>query len=259
MNYHALQTFFSNRETTVNLNPLNTLARLPQIYSTELIGRHIAGENMFVTNLLSLLILIPLIYAGVMKILGKAELRWVYLALGMYLFIGILGLMLYKQNIYDHYIGFLNPVPYLLLAGFVGLFKPKLQLVLALGLLVVLGILNIQKSPLQNQPNNQLYRTQEISKFVISEAQNKPFNFALIANSNYDAAYQFYLDIYGHKPKQVPYEITDQLFVVCEDSVCSPVGHAKYEIAAFGWTKIESEKNFQGVKVFKLVHNNPSK
>ena len=76
-----------------------------------------------------------------------------------------------------------------------------------------------------------------------------------VAERNYDSAYQFYLDVYNHKPKQVPFEITDQLFVVCEDKVCEPINHPKYEIAAFGWAKIESVKDFEGVKVFKLVAN----
>jgi hypothetical protein len=106
-------------------------------------------------------------------------------------------------------------------------------------------------------PNNQFTRTQAISDFIIQKSAGKPFNFALIAEHNYDAAYQFVLDAKGHKPLQVPFDITDQLFVVCEDAVCQPVGNPKYEIAAFGWAKVDTETDFEGVKVFKLVHNNP--
>ena len=105
------------------------------------------------------------------------------------------------------------------------------------------------------EPNRQLQRTEAVSKFVISDAEGKPFNFALLAKSNYDAAYQFYLDQYGHKPAQLPFEKTDQLIVVCEDKECNPVGNPKFEIAAFGWTLIQSEKEIDGVKVYKLVHN----
>ena len=72
---------------------------------------------------------------------------------------------------------------------------------------------------------------------------------------NYDSAYQFYLEQFGHTPKKVPAEKTDQLFVVCEDSVCQPTTSPKYEIAAFGWTAVESEQDFNGVKVYKLIHN----
>ena len=94
-----------------------------------------------------------------------------------------------------------------------------------------------------------------MAKFIISQTGDKPFNFALIAERNYDAAYQFFLDQYGHKPGQLPFEKTEQLFVVCEDKICEPVGHSKFEISAFGWSKIEWQKESSGVKVFKLVHN----
>ena len=137
---------------------------------------------------------------------------------------------------------------------FVYVNKRKVKILYTI-LVVILVIFSLQKNPLLESPHNQLKRTQEVTKFVIAQSENKPFNFALIAEHNYDSAYQFYFDLYGHKPKQVPFDKTGQLFVVCEDKVCEPVGHPKYEIAAFGWTKIESVKDFEGVKVFKLIHN----
>ena len=59
----------------------------------------------------------------------------------------------------------------------------------------------------------------------------------------------------GHKPGTLTIDMTDQLFVVCEDKVCNPIGHSKFEIAAFGWAKTEWESEVSGVKVFKLIHN----
>jgi hypothetical protein len=56
-------------------------------------------------------------------------------------------------------------------------------------------------------------------------------------------------------PKALPKDRTDQLIAVCEDPVCEPINNPKYEIAAFGWIKIASVEDYQGVKIFKLVHN----
>ena len=145
-------------------------------------------------------------------------------------------------------------MPYLLLGYFVYLKKRWINIGLVI-LVLVLTVVNFSKSPLQNPPNNQLMRTKAIAKYVISESGGQPFNFALIAKSNYDSAYQFYLDMYGHKPKQVPFDVTDQLFVICEDPVCDPTHNAKQEISHFGWSKIEKESEFMGVRVYKLVHN----
>lgn len=261
-NYHAFTTFFfGDRATTVNLNPLNTLGRVVPIYSDNLVNRYIAGQNYWLMILISILVLIP-VYAFFNSLIRYKKLDWPYFVLAVWLFGGVAGLALYKQTIYDHYSSFLNPALFLTFGSIIHLINSvdskKINMYLRGAfflLFLILVVVNLQNSPLLISPNRQLQNTKIVSDFVISESQNKPFNFALLAEHNYDAAYQFFLDQAGHKPAQLPFEKTDQLFVVCEDKVCNPVGNAKYEIAAFGWTKIESEKDFNGVKVYKLIHN----
>lgn len=252
LNYHGLLAIFTQGDSSVGFDLWTSLSRIFPIYIDKLIGRYLAGENNFISLTIGILILIPL--GVVLK--NRSLLRWPYFILGIWLLIGLLGLSLYKQEIYDHYLGFINPVPFLLLGGLLSLFnRGKLKIGIAIALVLILGYLNLLKDPIFSPPNKQLLRTQEVAKFVIGESENKPFNFALIAARNYDAAYQYYLDLYGYKPKVVPLEITDQLFVVCEDAVCNPVGHPKYEIAGFGWAKIEKTSEVFGVRVYKLIHN----
>lgn len=254
MNYRAMAAMFTQSDSSVGFSVINTLGRIVPIYHNLLIGRYLGTENVFLTFGLSVAVFVSaltFVYSRVKRL----EIRWPYFALGVWLVIGLVGLSFYKQEIYDHYLGFLNPVPFLLLGGFVGHFKGKQRLILSLIILLVVGTLNIVKVPLQNSPNNQLQRTQQIARFVIVESKNQPFNFALLAEQNYDAAYQYYLDLYGHKPKIAPLEITDQLFVVCEDKECNPIGHAKYEIAAYGWARVDNVSDILGVKVYKLIPN----
>lgn len=265
VNFKAISAFFFNRETTVNLNPFNTLARIVPILNHDLVGRYISAENSFFSLAVSVLMLTPLGY-GIWTGWKSKQVSWEILALGVWLVFGIMGLALYKQTIFDHYLGFLNPVPYLLLGGVIPLVNKLKQhlikqtfLAFLMILFIALIFLNLEIVPLLNPPNKQLQRTQEIAKFVIAESNNKPFNFALIAEHNYDSAYQYYLDIYNHKPKMLPFNITDQLFVVCEDIICNPINHPKYEIAAFGWAEIVAEKGIYGVRIYKLAHNIPNK
>ncbi len=270
-NYRALTTFFlGDRATTVNLNPFNTLERVGPIYWDNLVNRYIAGENFWLMVLISILVLIPVVSFFVNLIRNK-KFIWSYFVLTVWLIGGVMGLALYKQTIYDHYSSFLNPALFLLFASNMNLLnsinsKKINQYVRGAFFLLFLIILiaNLNINPLKEEPHRQLQNTKIVSDFVIEESGNKPFNFALLAERNYDAAYQFFLDQAGHKPAQLPFEKTDQLFVVCEDErsspsetdkICNPVGHPKYEIAAFGWTKIESEKEFNGVKVYKLIPN----
>lgn len=251
LNYRAITELFSS-SSAVKADIFANVTRIPGIYFYNLIGRYLTAENFYLTLIVSLLIMGTFIY--------KFS-SWIKLMLGVWLLVGLWGLTFYQQSIYDHYLGFLNPAPFLLLGA--GLFYgykvlSKKKWLVSGGiiiLLLILTVVNLQRNPLLTPPNNQLKKTQDVAKFVISRAENSDFNFALIAKNNYDSAYQFYLDRYGHKPKQVPFDITEQLFVVCEDSVCDPTHSPKYEVAAFGWSKVEWMEQLYGVEIYKLVHN----
>lgn len=254
MNYKAITSFFFGKGSSVSFNPLEILSSIPRIYFHDLIGRYLAVENRLLSAIISILVLIPLLIAVYLRVNGKS-LRWVFLCLGVWLVVGIFGLALYRSPIYDHYLGFMNPTPFLLLGGLIYYIGQRWKKVVVACLLVLLVLMNLTRLPLLQTPANELQRTQQIAHFVIAKSKDKPFNFALLSKNNYDSAYQFYLEQYGHAPLKVPENKTDQLFVVCEDQECQPINNPKYEIAAFGWATIETEQNFDGVKVFKLIHN----
>ena len=244
LNYRAIVQL--TQTDTVGGNILDNILRVSSIYSNNLIGRYMVGENIYLTMILSILL-----------ILAFFRKSWPIFCLGVWLLVGLWGISFYQKEVYDHYLGFLNPVSFLLL-GSLASFKISKNILAILFwgfLLIVLTLVNLQKSPLNYAPQNQLGRTQNVAKFIIAKSQDKPFNFALLAQRNYDAAYQFYLEQYGHKPKQVPFDKTDQLFVVCEDAVCEPIYSAKYEVAAFGWRLVERQWSVYGVKIYKVVHN----
>lgn len=257
LNLRAILTIFTGNQS-VGFNVFEVFLKIPSLFTNNLVGRYMAGENILLSVILSLLIVFPLFFAVLEKVKGKA--LWPYLVLGVWLGAGLLGLSFYKSSVYDHYLGFLNPVPFILLgASFltVGRFvKNKvINYLFWAALILVLTLVNLSKNPLLKNPNYQLEKTQEVAKVIIQDANNKPFNFALISKNNYDAAYQFYLDLYGYKPQMIPFEVADQLFVVCEDPTCDPVHNPKYEITGFGWSKIDTEKEFFGVKIYKLIPN----
>lgn len=244
LNYRALSVLSGSGNIA---GDLSGLMKIPSLFSYNLISRYMAGENLYLTIISAILIISALFY----KPFSRPK-----IILSVWLIIGLIGLSFIEKDIYDHYFGFMNPVPYLLFGSVLGgLFKKRILMVFFWGLILSLAVVNLQKNPLMHPANNQLERTQEIAKFVINQTQNRPFNFALLAENNYDSAYQFYLDMYGHKPKEVPSEKTDQLFVVCEDEVCNPAYSPKYELAAYGMSKVEWQKDVFGVKIYKLIPN----
>jgi len=106
-----------------------------------------------------------------------------------------------------------------------------------------------------------MQRTFEVSQKIIEEAKNQPFNLGMIAKQNYDAGYRYFLEKQGFKAWEIDAQrfdktITEQLFVVCEEKDCQPIGHPQAEIANFGWAKIDRVWEFPwGVKLYKLIHN----
>ena len=188
-----------------------------------------------------------------------------YLLLFFWLFFGVALFGLYKKNIYDYYFGFMFPLPFFLSAITIAYFIEKKDVVVKiLGGLMLISILafNLQKDLARGAPNRQFFQMEEISKFVLSKTDNKPFNFALITGGNSDFAYRYFFTIWNHEPVTIENAqndpqrktVTDQLLVVCESLPCQPLGHPLWEIAGFGRAELAGEWNVSVVKVYRLTH-----
>lgn len=182
-------------------------------------------------------------------------------------FFGVVLFGLYRKPVFDYYLGFLFPLPFLLVGNaFSQLFSAeKIKLFakpLAVLLFILLFIHNLYGMPFRNAPNRQKNQVKTIAEFVMQKAEGNPFNFALITPGNSDHAYRYYFEILGGKVVTIENDIndperktvTDQLLVVCEDPSCSPLGHPLFEVAAFGRAETVGEWPVSVVKVYKLVH-----
>ncbi len=258
MNYRAIKELFAGGDS-VSLNPFLVLLRVPTLFVDNLISQYMSGGNFYLAVVVGFVIIITAFYYWHTWLNKKREI-WPVLALTAWLLIGLIGASFLNNSVFAHYLGFMNPAIYLFFGAGLALILDKGdRRILSIGLvgvlMFVLIFVNLQQSPLLRSPNHQLQRTKEVARFIQSQTGGEPFNFALLAERNYDAAYQFYLDQGGSAPKKLPDEKTDQLFVVCEDQVCQPEYSSKYEVAAFGWRKVEREWDFQGVKIYKVVSN----
>ncbi len=254
LNFRSLMNIISGKETPIDKELASPIIRFLPIYSDNLIGRYIASGISFVIWVLSVIIAIP-IFTNLYNFVRYKKINYPILLLSCWLVFGLIGLSLYRQAVYDHYLGFLNPTPYLLLGAFIFIIKKPFKFPFVVLAILVVGYISLINSPLFIPPNNQYLKTKMISEYIFKKSKGEAFNFALIAERNYDSAYQFYLYKLGNPPKHLSEANTGQLFVVCEDKVCNPINHPKYEISAFGYAKIENEENVDGVKVFKLVPN----
>ena len=248
LNFNAFKKFFTNRQTTINLDP--TKSNRFMLVINKFISDLVLSTSALQATIASILMIILSTFYFIRSSSHKRQ----YTLLLVWIATGIFGLGLYKQHVYAHYFGFLYPAIYILIAYLLWrLFKGRLK-VLSIAAFVFLVSLSIQNSPLKQTPNRQLQRTEEVVDFIIDKSQGEPFNFALIAKQNYDESYRYFLenkeaDFYRGEEK-----ISDQLFVVCENKDCQPEGDPQYQVAIFGPAQTTDEWQIDHIKIFRLVH-----
>jgi 4-amino-4-deoxy-L-arabinose transferase-like glycosyltransferase len=187
--------------------------------------------------------------------------------LGTWFFLGILLFGFYRKVVFDYYLGFMFPLPFLLLGNaFSELFDSKkfkrIGKPITMILFFTLFFYNLAGMPFRYPANRQKNQMKTIAEFVLSKTNNKPFNFALITPGNSDHAYRYFFKIEGRDPVTIQNQeidpkrttVTDQLLVVCEDINCEPLGNPLFEVAGFGRAEIAGEWNVSVVKVYRLVH-----
>lgn len=170
---------------------------------------------------------------------------------------GILILRSYTGQVYDYYFGFMFPAPFLTTALVIFLMWRRLITRLAaLALVLTTLVFFVQNGFYKSTPNHLIDQTENIANLVIEKSENRPYNFALISNSNSDHAYRYFLEIKNNKPKQLEEIITNQLIVICESKECAPLGNPLWEIAGFGRAEVAQEWDLSqyGFKIFRLTH-----
>ena len=259
-NFASMKKFFSERQTTVSARPWNAIPKLYPIFE-KVNTRLITGKNETAGKLLTIGIVLSLLWLVLFRKKSLTILHQKsYILLLSWLGFALLGLGLYKQEIYDHYFGFFFPAPFLLIGALANQVSGQVSRYLLLLVFSLLLLVNIKENPLKYLPNQQLRRAREVAQKIAEESNSERFNLAVIAERNYEDGYQYFLEKDGLPvvdiDAQVSSSIADQLFVVCEmpKEKCDPTHSPKAEVANFGWSKIESQWEVFGVTIYKLIH-----
>jgi len=250
LNSKALYKFIIVRQETMSIRPWTAIPKtypiFEQINSSLLTAKTEPLGKIVSIFIILFLVLIPFLNKKIIII---------------WLFSGLIGLSLYKQNVYDHYFGFMFPIPFLLIGFFwEKLYNSKYK-IFGILFLAILIFINLTNNPLRNSPNNQMKRAVNVANKIIEESKGQNFNIAVVAEQNYEDGYQYFLEKEKSKfveiDAQIEKSVTNQLFVVCEveESKCDPTHSAKAEIANFGWSKIDEFYMVDGVIIYKLVHS----
>lgn len=262
-NFESAKLFFTHRQTTVSIRPWSVLPEVWPLFE-KITSRMLGGHNAEIGKWFSF----GLLAGTAVLFLGKRfklELRSKYslLFLSLWVVTSLVGLALYKQEIYDHYYGFFFPALFLLMGGILSMIQRRYKVrgLWAVAFVFIIFVwVNLESSPLKYGPNKQYGRSKEVAEKILTEANGKPFNFAVVAERNYEGAYQYFLDedesFRVIDPQNLKDTLTEQLFVACElpKEKCDPAHNPKAEIANFGWSKIDTSWDVSGVVLFKLIH-----
>ncbi|HPT65880.1 MAG TPA: glycosyltransferase family 39 protein [Candidatus Woesebacteria bacterium] len=248
-NVKALLNFFTYRETTVNIKPYKAIPEMPAIFN-QINTNLLAGKESNTTGGIIISITFALlILFTLFKFKKQKSTYWIVF---IWYLSGIAALALYKQHIYPHYFAFLFPPIFILIAFLIQKFK-----FIGVPLFALITFFCLKEIPFRWQPNYQLKTTIKIADLIISNSDNKDFNFALLAKQNYDPTYRYILDEKEAKIVNLPEKMAEQLFVVCEPFQidCNPINNPEWSVAAFGWAKIDNQWEINGIKIFKVIHN----
>jgi 4-amino-4-deoxy-L-arabinose transferase-like glycosyltransferase len=258
-NISAIFRFFSQRETTVSLKPYKAIPYFVPMFNFY-VTRLLAATNTLIGIFVSLFIALSLLaYFLIPKTKNSHQTTSPLIILITWIFWGILGLSLYKQHVYDHYLGFINPAVFILfsylLIWLYSRFKLSRPLVwIAIIFLIAKAILT---SHFFQSPNRQISTSQQIVDSIIADSGSNPFNLALLAKQNYDSSYRYLFSLKNAPVKDAHDQITQQLYVICEpwQIDCQPINNPQWEVASFGWAKIDKQWEINGITVFRLIHN----
>ena len=262
-NFSAIKKFFTERQTTISAKPWNAIPALAPL-SEKISSRLLGGTVDALGRWIALGIAAFSVWIFILRSRLKGFEKNAYLMLLVWLAVALIGLGVYKQEIYDHYYGFFFAAPFLFIGGvaqkLIDSYK-KVGILAVVAVVAALAYFSFKQIPLKYTPNRQLSRTIEVAKKIREEALGKRFNLAVIAERNYEDAYQYFLEdwktaVTDIDPQRLDETVGDFLFVVCElpREKCDPTRSPKAEVANFGWSRIEAEWQVGGVILYKLVH-----
>ncbi len=160
---------------------------------------------------------------------------WSFLFAAIAVFgIGILTFL--RGPMFDHYLWFLYPIPFLLIGSCFSSFVPKQKQKISSFLLILIIIcMYLPTLGLTKNTIGDIKRTQALVDAIIIDSQGKKFSFTLFSSPSFsDYHYRFFFRMDNVKPQPVTDTSYSKLYIICEAETCpsDQEVQAMYEIRA---------------------------
>ncbi len=174
----------------------------------------------------------------------------------------LLGFSLLNSARHPHYFHSIYLSFFLILVYLLNILITKSKSKLALGVVVIFFAtyigLNLKSSyAFFRKPSDQIKLAQTIADFLAEKIDNKPFNVATWPVEFFEDQYLYFLELKGLIPAdRSKLQITDQMFVLCNKEPCQIINSPSWNISMFGKAKIDTIWTVEGIKIYKLIHEN---
>lgn len=134
---------------------------------------------------------------------------------------GISGMSVYRNVVFDHYLYFLTPVPFLMIATVFSAIPKNVWRRIAIVSVVVLAGIQLARTDVFAKGPQDMARTARAVRQMIDLAGGKPYSFTVIQSRSFsDLHYRYYLAAFHSTPEQITRMDYPLLFIVCDEATC---------------------------------------
>ena len=242
-----IKNFFINTRAAWNFifgSNTDQAVNIPVIKSFWVLISSLANELFIKSHFLAYYLLTALFSSLLFFKKALSRQKRIVILLPLFFLIAIFScLLIIRGQIHLHYLGFLNPLVFLLIAAFTYFLKRQrlwplvaFNTLLLIWLLAKMAVFDYQRI-VKADNNQQVKRSQIVADYIAQKSESKDIYVTSITGSPYAYNYRYFLYLQdfvtdSSKPSSV--------FAICEGAPCNPEGHALWEIAQFGVLKTVS-------------------
>ncbi len=163
-----------------------------------------------------------LISAWVLFIIFRPSKKNLFFSL--WFFGGLVSMGKYTEVVYDHYLNFLTPVPFLFIGSVVYSVRNTLWKNVIYGFVILLCVLQLMQTDVFARGNNDIARVEAAVTEIKSIVGPDPFSFTLIGSQSYsDLHYRYYMNALHLNPVSFADTKYQKFMLVCDNEVCPTV------------------------------------
>lgn len=174
-------------------------------------------------------------------------------------FFYIIGFSFLTSARHPHYFASIHYSLFLVLAYMMGtLSKRQIFKYLIVPVFIIFYLFTNVKSYSYFQKTDdwtQIKHSKKVAGFMVDKINGKPFNIATWPIAFGEDNYLYFLELKGLIPAdRAKTEVTEQMFVLCNEEPCLVLNSPSWNISMFGKSKIDKIWEIEGVKIYRLLH-----